>query len=59
MVKNPSTHVGDTIAVGLIPGSVRSPGEENGNQFKYSYLENPMGRGTWQATGHGAVKSWM
>ena len=59
MVKNPSTNVGDTIAVGLIPGSVRSPGEENGNQFKYSYLENPMGRGTWQVTGRGAVKSWM
>ena len=55
MVKNPSTNVGDTIAVGLIPGSVRSPGEENGNQFTYSYLENPMGRGTWQVTGRGAV----
>ena len=38
--------VGDT---GLIFGSGRSPGEENGNplSFKYSCLENPMDRGAW------------
>ena len=30
-----------------IPGSRRSPGEENGNPFQYSCLENPMGRGAW------------
>ena len=30
-----------------IPGSGRSPGEENGNPFQYSFLENPMDRGAW------------
>ena len=59
VVKNPSTNAGDTIAVGLIPRSVRFPGEENGNQSQYSSLENSIGRGAWQVTGHGAVKSWM
>jgi len=34
------------------------PGEENGNPLKYSYLENPMNRGAWQATVHGVAKSW-
>ena len=32
---------------GLIPGSGRSPGEENGNPLQYSCLENPMDRGAW------------
>ena len=36
---------------GLIPGSGRSPGEENGNPLQYSCLENPMDRGAWWATG--------
>ena len=32
--------------LGLIPGSGRSPGEENGNPLlQYSCLENPMDRG--------------
>ena len=30
---------------GLIPGSRRSPEEENGNSLQYSRLGNPMGRG--------------
>ena len=30
---------------GLIPGSGRSPGGENGNPLQYSCLENPMDRG--------------
>ena len=30
---------------GSIPGSGRSPGEENGNPLQYSCLENPMDRG--------------
>ena len=38
---------------GLIPGSGRSPGEGNGNPLQYSCLENPTGRGAWQATVHG------
>ena len=36
--------------VGLIPGSRRSPGEGHGNPLHYLCLENPMGRGAWQAT---------
>ena len=31
--------------VGLIPGSGRSPGEENGNPLQYSCLGNPMDGG--------------
>ena len=49
-------HAGDP---GLIPGLVRSPGEGNGNPLQYFGLENPTDRGTWQATLHGVVKSWI
>ena len=42
---------------GLIPGSGRSPGEENGKPFQNSCLENSMHRGAWQATAHGVAKS--
>ena len=40
-----------------IPGLGRSPGEGNDNPLQYSCLENPMGRGAWQATVHGVAKS--
>ena len=53
-VKNPPANAGDTSS---IPGSGRSPGEENGNPFQYSCLRNPMDRGAWQAIVHGAAKS--
>ena len=36
----------------------RCPGEGNGYPLQYSDLENSMDRGTWQATVHGAAKSW-
>ena len=42
---------------GLIPGSVKSPGEGNGNPLQYSCLENSMERGDWWATFHGVTKS--
>ena len=42
---------------GSIPGLGRSPGEGNGNPTQYSYLENPMDRGSWQAAAHGVTKS--
>ena len=42
---------------GSIPGSVRSPGEGNGNPLQYSWLENPMDGGAWWATVHGVAKS--
>ena len=41
MVKNLLANAGD---MGSIPGLGRSPGEENGNTFQYSCLENPMDR---------------
>ena len=47
----------NTGNVGLIPGSVRSPGEGNGNPLQYSCLGNPMDRGAWQATVLGVAKS--
>ena len=43
--------------LGSIPGSGRSPGEGNGNPLQYSFLENPMEGGAWQATVHGVAKS--
>ena len=45
MVKNSPTNAGDIRDVGLIPGSGRSPGGENGNLLQYLCLENPMDRG--------------
>ena len=42
---------------GSIPGSRRSPGEGHGNPLQYSYLENPMDRGTWRSTVHGIAES--
>ena len=42
---------------GSIPGLGRSPGEGNGNPTQYSYPENPMDRGSWQAAAHGVTKS--
>ena len=54
MVKNPPANAGDA---GLIPELRKFPGKENGNPLQYSCLENPMGRGAWQATVHGATKS--
>ena len=44
--------------LGSIPGLGRSPGEENGYQFQYFCLENPMDRGPWWATFHRIAKSW-
>ena len=44
-------------AIQKIPGSVRSPGEGNGNRLQYSSLENSMDRGSSWATVHGVAKS--
>ena len=57
MVKNPPTNVGDIRDTGSIPGSGRSTGGGHGNPFQYSYLENPMDRGAWQATVYRVAKS--
>ena len=40
--------------LGLIPGFGRSPGERKGYPLQYPCLENPMERGAWWATVHGA-----
>ena len=53
VVKNLPANVG---VAGSIPGLGRSPGEGNGNPLQYSYLGNPMDRGVWWATVHGAAK---
>ena len=53
VVKNPPANAGDS---GLIPGSGRSPGGENGYPLQYSCLENPMDRGAWEAIVHGVAK---
>ena len=50
MVKNLSANAGDIRDVGLIPGLGRYPGDGNGNPLQYSWLENPMDRGTWWTT---------
>ena len=50
VVKNLPANAGDA---GSIPGSARSPAEQNGNPLRYSCLGNPMDRGAWRATVHG------
>ena len=47
--KESTCNAGD---LGSIPGLGRSPGGGHGNPLQYSYLENPMDRGAWQAAVH-------
>ena len=56
MVKNPPPNAGHTRDSVSIPGSGRSAGVGSGNPLQYSCLENPMDRGAWWATVHGAPK---
>ena len=56
MVKNPFANAGNTGEEDLTPGLGRSPGGRNGNLLQYSYLENPMDKGAWQATVHGVTR---
>ena len=57
MAKNPPVNSVDPGDVGSIPGLRRSPGVGNGNPLQYSYLENPMDRGVWQAIVHSVSNS--
>ena len=54
VIKHPPVNSGHA---GSIPGSERSPGEENGDPLQGSYLGNPMDRGAWWATVHGVANS--
>ena len=56
--KEPNCHCSEEVRdVSSIPELGRSPGGGHGNPLQYFCLENPMDRGTWQATVHGATKS--
>ena len=57
-VKNPPANAGDIRDLDSIPVLGKSPGEGHGNPLQYSYLENPMDRGVWQAAVHGDAKNW-
>ena len=57
VVKNPPANTGDLRDADSVPGSGRFPGVVNGNSLQYSYLENPMDIGAWQATVHRVTKS--
>ena len=54
MVMNPPANAGD---MGSIPGTVKSPGEGNGNSLQYACLGNPTDRGAWWAAVHGVAES--
>ena len=58
MVKSLPANAKNVRDLGSIPGSGRSPGEENGYPLQYSCLENSMDRGAWLAIDHGVTKSW-
>ena len=66
MVKNLPTNAEDKTQETLVQslgwedpvGLGRSCRVGNGNPRQYSCLVNSMGRGAWQATVHGATKSW-
>ena len=59
MVKNLPANAGDVRDAGLIPGLDSTPGRGPDNPLQYSFLENPMDRGTWWATVHRAAQSHM
>ena len=56
VVKNSPANAGD---MGSVPGLGISPAETNGNPVQYSFLENSMDRGAWQAMVHDVAKSWI
>ena len=56
--KKPPSNAGDTGGAGSIPGSGKCPGGGDGNPLQYSYLKNPVDRGTWKAIVHGVTKKW-
>ena len=57
VVKNLPANIGDIRDEGSIPGQGIPTGGGHGNPFQYSYLENLMDRGAWQATAQEVGKS--
>ena len=57
VVKNPPANAGDARDRGSISGSVRFPGGGHGNPLQYSWPENLMDRGAWQARVHWVAQS--
>ena len=59
--KNLHANVEAAGAVGSVLELERSPGGENGNPLQYSCQDNPMDRGTWQATvqGFAECRTWL
>ena len=55
MGQNAPASAGDAVSIARWE---RCCGEGHGNPLQCSCLENPMGRGAWQATVHGVAKSW-
>ena len=51
--KESACNAGD---LGFIPGSGRSPGEENGNPLQYSCLGNPREPGRQQSMGSKRIR---
>ena len=59
VVQNPPAKAGDIRDKGLMPGLGISLGGGHGNLLQYSWLDNLMDRGAWQATVHGVTVSDM
>ena len=57
MIKNLPANTGDVRDMGSFSRLIRSPGGGSGNLLQYSCLENPMGKGAWQATVHKVTKN--
>ena len=57
VVKNRLANAGDARDR-IRSGLGGSSGVGNGNLLQYSFLENSMNRGAWQATAHGVTKNW-
>ena len=55
--KEPGCDCRSVRDVGPVPGSGRSPGGGDDHPPHYSYLENPMDRGTWPAMVHWVAQS--